>query len=105
MTKTCTIGPNAVSGERCGKPAVSTFIGSNGVEYAECAEHDVSAIVGKSFDAVAIVGTVVEIVHVGVAKLGEVVGVTATKLRVKVPTYGGRTHKVVTVARSEARVV
>lgn len=36
---TCTIGPSAVTGERCGKPAVHTFIGSDGETYAECADH------------------------------------------------------------------
>jgi len=36
--RTCTIGPNAVDGKRCGKPAVAWFI-SGGRVYAECAEH------------------------------------------------------------------
>ncbi len=36
---TCTVGPSAVTGERCGKPAVTTFVGRNGEVFAECAEH------------------------------------------------------------------
>jgi hypothetical protein len=36
---TCTVGPSAVTGERCGKPAVTTFIGTDGITYAECVEH------------------------------------------------------------------
>ena len=37
--RTCTIGPSAVTGERCDKPAVTWFIGSDARVYAECAEH------------------------------------------------------------------
>lgn len=37
---TCTIGPDAVSGERCGKPAVVIFRAPSGTIYAECAEHE-----------------------------------------------------------------
>lgn len=36
---TCTYGPSAVTGERCGQPAVTTFTGADGTPYAECAEH------------------------------------------------------------------
>jgi hypothetical protein len=36
---TCTVGPSAVTGERCGKPAVTTFVGRNGEIFAECADH------------------------------------------------------------------
>lgn len=36
---TCTFGPTAVTRERCGQPAVTTFTGSDGTPYAECAEH------------------------------------------------------------------
>lgn len=39
MTKTCTIGPTAVHGTRCGEPAVYTWVGDDGFEYAECARH------------------------------------------------------------------
>lgn len=39
MTTTCTIGPEAVTGARCGAPAVVTFTGSDGIVYAECAAH------------------------------------------------------------------
>lgn len=35
---TCTIGSH---GNRCGAPAVTTFVGSNGTVYAECAAHAV----------------------------------------------------------------
>jgi hypothetical protein len=40
---TCTVGPSAVTGERCGKPAVTTFTGRDGTVFAECAEHDASS--------------------------------------------------------------
>lgn len=36
----CTTGPDAVTGRRCGKPAVDKFVGRDDVTvYAECAEH------------------------------------------------------------------
>lgn len=41
---TCTIGPDAVSGKRCGQPAVTTFTGGDGTVYAECAKHAVAGI-------------------------------------------------------------
>jgi hypothetical protein len=41
---TCTIGPSAVTGARCGKPAVSTFVGTDGTIYAECADHWVRTV-------------------------------------------------------------
>lgn len=36
---TCTVGPSAVTGKRCGKPAVQAFTASTGEVFAECAEH------------------------------------------------------------------
>lgn len=41
MTLTCTHGPSAVTGERCGAPAVTSFTGAHGETFAECAEHAV----------------------------------------------------------------
>jgi len=41
-TERCTVGPDAVTGERCGKPATYSFT-RNGVTYHECAEHDLAA--------------------------------------------------------------
>ena len=38
-THTCTVGPSAVTGERCGKPAVTSFTSRSGKTYYECAEH------------------------------------------------------------------
>ena len=38
-SRNCTHGPSAVTGERCGKPAVTWFIGSDARVYAECVEH------------------------------------------------------------------
>lgn len=39
MTATCTIGPSAVTGKRCGKPAVYSFTSSDGETFHECADH------------------------------------------------------------------
>jgi hypothetical protein len=36
---TCTVGPDATTGERCGKPAVSSWTSRSGTTYHECAEH------------------------------------------------------------------
>jgi hypothetical protein len=50
MTKkatTCTIGPYATTGERCGKPAVYTFTGMRGEAFGECAEHYAGYPVGR----------------------------------------------------------
>ena len=41
---TCTVGPSAVTGERCGKPAVSSFTTSRGETFHECAEHDTASL-------------------------------------------------------------
>jgi len=38
-TMTCTVGPRAVTGERCGKPAVYVFKTADGETFAECADH------------------------------------------------------------------
>lgn len=35
----CTVGPSAVTGRRCGKPAVYTFRATTGEIFAECADH------------------------------------------------------------------
>lgn len=35
----CTIGPSAVTGERCGRPAVVEFDDVYGTTYFECADH------------------------------------------------------------------
>ena len=39
LPRSCTVGPSAVTGERCGEPAVTSFVGSRGERYAECSEH------------------------------------------------------------------
>ena len=36
---TCTIGPTAVEGTRCGAPAVTSFTGPSGKRYHECEGH------------------------------------------------------------------
>src|SRR4051812_43639615 len=36
--ETCTVGPSAVSGERCGEPGVVAFV-SDGETFVECARH------------------------------------------------------------------
>jgi hypothetical protein len=45
-TATCTVGPSAVERERCGKPAVTGFIGNDGKHYYECEEHAGSSTYG-----------------------------------------------------------
>lgn len=41
MTETlkCTVGPSAVTGLRCGKPAVVSFTSTSGEVFAECEDH------------------------------------------------------------------
>ena len=38
----CTVGPSAVTGLRCGKPAVVSFVGRDGEVFAECEDHAVA---------------------------------------------------------------
>jgi len=38
-THTCTVGPSAVTGERCGAPAITSFTTASGAVFYECADH------------------------------------------------------------------
>jgi hypothetical protein len=96
MTLTCTIGPNAVTGARCGAPAIISFVARDGRTYHECADHHVfldpdAVKVGDSFP----------VRHCGVDKIGTVVRVTATRVVVDVPTYGGRRTARITAPRTD----
>ncbi len=96
----CTIGPRAVTGERCGKPAVTTFTGRDGKVYAECLEHAVT------FTPTAKVapGDDVAVFHVGLRKLGVVVTVGRVNCRVMVPLARGG-EKLITVPMAEVTVL
>jgi hypothetical protein len=102
---TCTVGPNAVTGERCGKPAVATFTGRDGTVYAECAEHYVPTTPrGLGIE----VGNHIRVRHAGIIKVGTVVKVTATKVHVEVPVKPhGRpaTTRVITFAPTGLEVI
>jgi len=74
-TITCTVGPDSF-GHRCGKPAVSSFVGSNGTTYAECAEHDTSAIVAEARHIGYEVGDTAVVRRYGKDYIGRVVRVT-----------------------------
>ncbi len=91
MTSTCTIKINA-KGDCCGKPAVTSFIASDGVtEFAECADH---AVFSAPKTAGYAVGDFATVQRHGKDYVGQVVKVTRTKVYVEV-TYGnGRTRVV-----------
>jgi hypothetical protein len=74
---TCTVGPDAIHGERCGKPAVTSFVGYDGTEYHECAEHAV-AVIGRRTRESAQVGDVVTVNRHGKQYTGTVKRVTRT---------------------------
>lgn len=100
---TCTVGPDAVTGERCGAPAVVTFTGRGGETFAECAEHASSFHIHKTAIEP---GARVAVRHCGIEKVGTVVAVTATRVRVAVPTPTGKRAEVVaTFERTAVRVV
>ncbi len=93
--KTCTIGPSAVTGERCGKPAVYSWTGDDGFEYAECADHYAGPVGAKV--AATRVGDKVEVHRYGKTYIATVVYV-GPKGRVKAEfTYGNGTRRVVTI--------
>lgn len=85
---TCTVGPSAVTGERCGAPAVVTFTGRDGKVFAECAEHDVSHIVAPKPSDFA-PGVIVVVEHIGIAKVGVVESVARVNAKVRVPLADG----------------
>lgn len=82
---TCTIGPDAVTGARCGTPAIVSFVARDGRTYHECAAHHVF------LDSAAIkVGDPITVDHCGVRKVGTVVRVGRSRVVIDVPTYGGK---------------
>lgn len=86
----------------CGAPAVTSFTTRGGATYAECADHDVSAICAPTAPALAPGATVV-VYHAGVTKTGVVLTVGRTRAKVVVPVGRGRTAgtKVITVAQAD----
>lgn len=77
--KTCTYGPSASTGERCGKPAVSWFTSTDGeTVYAECADHDTSGLnIGHASALGARVGDIVPVRRYGKTYDAKVVEVGA----------------------------
>lgn len=55
----CSYGPSAVSGKRCGEPAVFSFVGSDGEVYYECAAHSSAHVVPRAGNAAHAVGEAV----------------------------------------------
>lgn len=53
MPATCTVTVTATGG-KCGLPAVTTFTGREGTEYAECVEHALPALVAAAYRAPAV---------------------------------------------------
>lgn len=88
---TCTVGPSAVTGERCGKPAVSWFTVA-GITYAECADHAV-----KQTIAAPAVGETVPVHRHGKVYTGTVVRVTRGGTVFARVTYGNGATRVVEV--------
>jgi hypothetical protein len=88
----CTHGPSAVTGERCGRPAVVTFIGSDGRHYAECPEHDASAIVMR--DTTEQVGQPYTIRRYGKEYAGKIVYITNTRLQIEFTYDNGAVRRV-----------
>lgn len=96
MTQTtCTHGPSAVTGQRCGQPAVATFTGSDGQAYAECAEHAVVSTVCRAAHSGRQVGDAAIIRRHGQDYVGQVVRVTRS----------GKVYARVTYANGASRVV
>jgi hypothetical protein len=87
---TCTVGPSAVTGERCGKPAAQVFFGANGEMYAECAAH--AASVGESTAR-----DTVEVHRHGRIYIGRVVRVTSSGTVYAEVTYNNGVTRVVPV--------
>lgn len=85
VTATCTIGPYATTGERCGEPAVVTFKGRDGRTYAECERHAYTARPGLE------VGERVFVTHANREKIGTVTKVGYTRASVEVPLADGTT--------------
>ena len=89
---TCTIGPDAVTGKRCGAPAVIAFTGRNGERFAECAAHVAPTLVRHNRP---VVGAVVTVEHAGLHKAGIVTAVRKTRAEVRVALADG-TAKLIT---------
>lgn len=100
-THTCTVGPRADTGERCGKPAVCSFVGRNGVTYYECADHAFPMTTAASSDDLRS-GDKVVIRHAGVDKIGTVLDARKSLCDVMVPTYGGKDFRIVRNVRIDS---
>jgi hypothetical protein len=76
----CTYGSDAIIGQRCGRPAVVSFRGSDEQTYHECAEHYVPIPV---IDMRRRVGGMVQIRRYGKIYFGEIIKLTPTKYHVR----------------------
>jgi hypothetical protein len=90
---TCTFGPDAISGERCGKPAVASFRGSDGQMYHECREHHVPIPVR---DTRRQEGDPAKVRRYGRIYTGTIVRITPTKYHVRF-TYDNGAERTVPV--------
>lgn len=91
MSTTCTIvtGPNM---HRCGRPAVTSFTSARtGDVFAECEHHAVDT---PAPAAPIVVGSRVEVEHVGKVKVGVVTSIRATNCTIDVPLADGRTKSI-----------
>lgn len=96
---TCTIGPSAVTGECCGKPAVRVVRGFSGEVYYECAEHAGPAhYAGRTHDG-AHVGDEVPVHRHGKVYFGKVERVTRTGRVFARVRYDNGVERVVEVDR------
>lgn len=96
---TCTHGPNAIDGTRCGEPAVHWFTGADGTVYAECRAHSTAHIARqgtRTRDGHA-VGDVVAVRRYGRTYTGEVSHVGARGAVYATFTYGNGASRTVRV--------
>lgn len=82
---TCTHGPDS-TGARCGKPAVSSFTGSDGTVFHECAEHST----GSGSAATASAARVGD--HVVVHRYGKAYDATVTRVGARGAVYATFTY-------------
>lgn len=101
---TCTVGPCAVTGARCGKPAVTTFLGRYGDVFAECAEHATFTETPAKHNA-ELIGARVHVYHSGVLKVGTVAKLGRKLAKVVVPVGTKGATKLITVRHEDMKVL
>lgn len=102
-TCTITVGIAAGAFVRCGKPAVVTVPGHP--ELAECEGHAPTFALREAAPAREVeVGAPVRVTHGGIVKVGRVVHVGRTRVRVEVPVVRTGGVKVIERAMTEVEV-